>query len=417
MRSFVMLVCRFCLGCFMSKQQFFDVVIVGDGPVGLTCALLFAQMTPAKVAVIGQGSKAQAAAQAGRVSSINPSSMRLLKWLGLWADLVDDAGCFEKIHVYTQGVQPALSFTAQDAQVASLGYVIAHQLLLERLSIRLAHHDAVTLFTDSAKAWDSKRCHLTLSTGQLLKTTLLVGADGAQSFVRAQAGIAQTSTECMQHAFVGALKVTKGHQNSCYQRFCATGPLALLPLKDPCLVSSVWSLDNSVYQQVQQLPLQRQVQRLAHELAVPALGAIRGLGPWKSFPLVQRQADVYAKAHVALLGDAAHGIYPLAGMGLNMGLLDAATLVTCLQKQVLADYGALTSVLPYDRARRGNHALVLQAMRQLNTLFVAQQGPWANVRGIALRSLNRCSFAKRGLIAVASGAVFREVPRMMQALE
>jgi 2-polyprenylphenol 6-hydroxylase len=397
----------------MAKKEF-DVIVVGDGPVGLTFALLLARLTPASIALVGAScQEKKTTSQSMKVSSLNPNSIQLYKSLGLWNDLTKHSGCFKEIEVYARQQEPALHFAAKQVQGDSLGSIVAHHHLMAALTESLSQHP-VTRITGSVTAWDSASGKLTLSQGDILKAKLVVGADGAQSTIREQAGIDLQVQDCKQSAMVATLVLSNTHGNKCYQRFCDAGPIALLPLKESRQVSCVWSLDQPEYKRVEQLSARARVKELAQKINLPALGAMDLLGDWHTFPLAQRHAKEYCKVGVALIGDAAHTVHPLAGMGLNMGLLDAATLASSLQRHSVDDYGQLFVLKPYERSRRGDHVLVLQVMHWLQEAFVPQQGIFASLRDLALRGIRGCSLGQRGLIKLASGALFRDVPALMQ---
>jgi len=241
----------------------------------------------------------------------------------------------------------------------------------------------------------------------VLNTSLLIAADGARSRVRDLAGFATREWDYGQRAIVATVRTRKAHEFTAWQRFMRTGPLAFLPLceaGDDHLASIVWSAETQFAEELMQLDEKRFCARLGEAFEY-RLGEIDAVSQRFAFPLRQRHAKTYAQAGIVLVGDAAHNIHPLAGQGVNRGLLDVATLhqeiLRALARDLpLADYSILRR---YQRARLGSNLSMMSAMESFKRLFGSRSLAINWLRNTGLRQVDAIVPLKKFIISAALG--------------
>lgn len=396
-----------------------DVAIVGGGIVGATLALLLAResrLRPERIVVIEPA--APPAPQPGspiglRVSAIAPGSRAQLAHLGVWPRL--DAAriaAYERMRVWHEAVPPdspdVLVFDAAEAGEADLGCIVENAALQSALLATCADTGIRVLpATLQALRVDSDAVTLALDSGTL-HAELAVGADGAHSAARRMLEIPATELAYGQRAIVATVRTARAHQRTAWQRFLATGPLALLPLPGD-LVSIVWSATEERSAQLLALPPEQFNAELTAASA-NVLGELQLVGERAAFPLRRLAANRYVRPRIALVGDAAHVIHPLAGQGVNQGLEDAVALARALaDRPPRESVGALAALLRYQRERRAGNALVGGVVDGLDRLFTRPPGlaSWVAREGMAL--VARSPLARRVLVRQAAAG--RSWPR------
>ena len=393
-----------------------DIVIVGAGMVGLTLANLLAQSEQCdnlNITVVDAGKKPAFAADADvslRVSAIASGSAALFARLGVWDEIVNTRACpYQDMRVWdaaghVEGPE-TLCFDAAEFAVPQLGFIVENVLiqvaLLNKLESSLATIKFETPITSMNKV--GERFEVELADGQKLEPDLLIGADGAASFVRKNAGIGITSWLYSQSAFVTHLQPEISHRNTAWQRFLRTGPVGLLPLADG-RVSTVWS--TTAGQAAEALNASdEQLQVMLTEATDNVLGKLQPTGPRGSFPLKAQHADQYVLAGLALVGDAAHAVHPLAGQGANLGLADAETLATVITDALNANEnpGDLPLLRNYERTRKGANKTMLHFIDALNRLFSNDSTSLARLRGTGMRIFNNSGPIRTHAVQVALG--------------
>ena len=365
----------------MAAAESSDIVIVGAGIAGLSLALGLAQQGM-KVTIIEAGSQPSApprvsdlAGWDARVSALTPSSTAWLAERGVWQEIERHrVGPYTDMAVWDGAGTGRIAFSAESVEVPLLGHIVENRVTVQALLKKINEHTNIRVcWEDSLEAADfSQHGAVTMEThqGRHLTTALLVGADGAKSRTRDLAGFAVRTWSYHQHAIVATVRLTEEHKKTCYQAFLDTGPLALLPLSDSRLCSIVWSLDDHQWEPLQSLDDDAFMAQLNLALASNGL-AVEAIGRRGVFPLRQCHAVDYVHQGVALVGDAAHSIHPLAGQGINLGLKDVAVLSEEVGRswQQGVALGSERTLRRYQRRRKTDNLLMMSAMEAFKRGF------------------------------------------------
>lgn len=334
----------------------FDILIAGGGMVGATlaCALGDGRL---RVGVI----EPQAAAVPGveydlRVSAIAPAAQAIFENVGAWEGMrAHRVAPVERMHIREQGSM--LDFDSAEIGEPCLAWIVENSVIVAALAARAQQHANVEWLSPARLAAvevGERLVSVRLDGGRTLRTRLLVGADGAGSRVRQAAAIDWRVHDLTQSAIVAVVQTERGHDGCAYQNFLPTGPLAFLPLPDPERVSIVWSADRARAEALMALAddaFDTELQAAFGE----RLGTVRLASRRAAIPLALGFARDYCAHRIALIGDAAHTVHPLAGQGVNLGILDAATLAETLLAAAHAqrDIGVHPVLRRYERARKG----------------------------------------------------------------
>ena len=392
-------------------KEHYDVIIVGGGIVGLTLALLLAN-SDKRIALLDNKAKVESFNREQydvRVSALIPASVKLFEQLSVWDDMMAlRVSPFTHMHVWDGDGRGKIEFDAASVGVNELGYIVENNVMLQVLWQRVAASAQVTVLNDIQLEYFQRHEHnpnIELHGGdRILSAPLVIGADGAQSWLRQAAHIAITEREYEHHAIVCTVKTEKTHDKTARQRFMPQGPLAFLPLETANSCSIVWSSAPTYADTLMQLSDEDFALTLT-EAFQSQLGAVVEVGPRAKFPLIMRHAQHYVQPGLALVGDAAHTIHPLAGQGLNLGLADSALLA----KLVLQDYAHKnerikhSTLRRYERARKADNATMLAAMDGFKKLF-GNDIPvikWLRHRGLNLT--DRLDFVKNLILQKAMG--------------
>ncbi len=394
----------------------FDVAIVGGGPVGACAAALLARGAAGgsgalRVALLEPGAPAPLPADApleARVVALSRASERTLTHAGAWPRMRGPRlSPYERMRIWHESVAPdseqALVFDAADAGEPNLGFIAENRLL--QTALLGAFQDAGGhLEPAQLSALEITDAGVNLTTsGRLLTARLVVGADGAQSTVRQAAGLSAEVSGYRQTAIVANVATARPHQATAWQRFMHDGTLAFLPLADGTS-SLVWSADDDLAAALLGATASAFAQQLdrASDLA---LGSTRLVSERTSFPLRRLAAPRYVAQRVALVGDAAHVVHPLAGQGVNLGLMDAAALAQLVLAAAAEreDPGALSVLRAYERWRKSEVALMSTAIEAFDRLLAHGSGPVARVAQRGLAWVNRSQELRRFFIRRALG--------------
>jgi len=383
-----------------SNRQY-DIAIVGGGIVGATLAAALAESSLRVVVLEAAESRTFASdfnntEFEARVSALTLATRTLLKNLGVW-----DAMCEYRHAPYTDMVvwdaegSGEIHFTAQEMGQKFLGYIFENIVLAENLCGFVQSLACVDWIAgaqiESFNFAETHQPSVTLADGTCITASLIVGADGANSTVRTKAGFETRAWSYEQQAIVATIRAEQGHQNTAWQHFLPSGPLAFLPLKtvegDDHYCSIVWSVDNELaekYIGLSDADFCHALQRAFEG----RLGAIDWVSKRFAFPLRQSHALHYAKPGVVLIGDAAHTLHPLAGQGVNLGIMDAAVLA----EEILRGHsrglesGDFSILRRYQRRRKSDNLTMMAAVEGFKRLFGSSDPTvrWLRSAGLAV---------------------------------
>ncbi|WP_179403154.1 UbiH/UbiF family hydroxylase [Burkholderia guangdongensis] len=389
----------------MTAHPNFDVAVVGGGLVGKTAALALTQ-SGYKTALLAQPATPRPAdlAYDSRIYALSASSQALLERLRVWQAL--DHGRLAPVYdmrVYGDA-HAELHFSAYQASVPQLAWIAESSLIEASLDAALRFQPNLTWFDTRAQGLDLRgdAAVLTLSSGQVLEADLVVGADGAHSWVRSQMGAKVERRDYRQTGVVANFKASLPHRETAYQWFHDGEIVALLPLPDGH-VSLVWSAHTAHADELLALDpaqLAAEVERVSQW----QLGTLDCVTPAQGFPLALQTVDRLIAPRVALVGDAAHLIHPLAGQGMNLGLRDVASLADAIaHKESFRDLGDTVLLRRYERSRREDIRALMVATDGLQRLF-AVPGPFARaVRNAGMAFVGAQPLVKRWLVSAALG--------------
>ncbi|QXW28004.1 FAD-dependent 2-octaprenylphenol hydroxylase [Aeromonas sanarellii] len=391
------------------QMQEVDVVIVGGGMVGLGLAAALKQSTLRVAVVEGRlPDPVLGAAPDNRVSALSLASQRILQGVGAWDGIAARRlQPYERMQVWEQDSFGQIAFDAASLRQGALGHIVENRAIQLALLEAIGGAGNIQLLTPArAKSLQSSAAGalLLLEDGRALSASLVVAADGAHSWVRRQADIPLTSWDYGHHALVATVRCAEPHEAVARQIFTPQGPLAFLPLWEPDLCSIVWSVPAKRAEALCALDDERFSRQLTAAFD-GRLGLCKVEGARSAIPLTARYARDFARERLVLVGDAAHTIHPLAGQGVNLGLLDAAALAEQILKHhgAGADIGLLTNLRGYERWRKSEAARMLAAMEGLKRLFAGSNPLKKLVRGVGLCAVDALGPLKQGMIRAAMG--------------
>ncbi len=390
-------------------MQSVDVAIVGGGMVGLALACGL-EGSGLRVAVLEQQVPEALDPQAPpalRVSAINGASEKLLTHLGVWPTILQRASCYHGMEVWDSDSFGRIAFDDSSFGFSHLGYIIENAVIHQALWEQAQQCADITLMAPAHMqqvAWGENEAFLTLKDGNMLTARLVVGADGANSWLRQQADIPLTFWDYRHHALVATIRSAEPHQAVARQVFHGSGILAFLPLSDPCQSSIVWSLPPLEAERMQQVDEATFNQALSVAFDM-RLGLCQLESERQVFPLMGRYARQFAGHRLALLGDAAHTIHPLAGQGVNLGFMDAAELIAELRRLHAGgkDIGQHLYLRRYERSRKHSAALMLAGMQSFRELFAGNNPAKKLLRDLGLKLADTLPGVKPQLIRQAMG--------------
>ena len=316
------------------------------------------------------------------------------------------ANPYVAMHVWDKDSFGDIHFHCHEMGSDTLGVIVENQALVNALAHTVEKQDNVQVFETSIERVLSgpNQNMVMFDNSDVLSCRLLIGADGANSFVRQQAGFPITFKDYEHTAIVANIKTEMSHESVARQAFTPTGPLALLPMSEPNICSIVWSQSPDKANELMAMD----DTAFCHALAAASnsiLGTVELETKRSAFPLTMRYAREWAKDGIALVGDAAHTIHPLAGQGANLGMQDALELAELLQtlSSEGSDIGLHKNLRPYERSRKTEAMKMIAAMDGFKLLFDGNDPIKKLIRGIGLAATDRVSVIKQAFVSHAMG--------------
>lgn len=410
---------KFRVGYHREKMadQKTDILIVGGGLAGGTLACILAAHGVDTVVIDREApSSVLDPLYDGRASAIALGSQRVLAGAGLWDDLVDDSAIIQDIRVADGDSLIFLHYDHQDLGGEPFGFMVENRRHRAALAKRFAALDRLTVRApDRLETLERSPDGVTalLQSGDTIRARLVVGADGRGSEVRRRAGIQLTGWSYNQHGIVCTVSHEKPHNNIAYEYFLPAGPFAILPLMGN-RSSIVWTERSELTPTMMALDDAAFGAELTERFG-EFLGAVEVVGKRWSYPLSLQFAERTIDQRLVLVADAAHGMHPIAGQGLNMGLRDVAALSEVLidARRLGLDIGNATVLDRYERWRRFDNTVMLAVTDVLNRLFSNDIAPVRLARDVSLGIVNKIPPLKRLFMRHAMGLV-GELPRLMR---
>jgi len=389
------------------KARNVDVVIVGGGMVGL--ALACALKNTGLAVVVIERMEAEPRLSLGRdcrVSAIVAGTVEMLRGIGVWDYIGKQAQAIHTMRIFDDQRFGSVRFEAGEAAMQELGFLVENSVLSNAM-MQVVHESehiewCCPAGVDSV-TWRASHVEVLLDDGRMLHTPLVVGADGGNSWLRTQAGIQVWSHRFMQRGIVATVKPEFAHRGVAYQRFLPTGPLAMLPLSDD-LCSIVWSVDDAEADRLMAMDGTAFLAEL--QLAFgPLLGVIEEVGERAAFPLRSQLARHMVRPRLALIGDAAHQVHPLAGLGVNLGIRDAMALAQEISdaRRFREDYGSMDVLSRLRKGRMPDVLAVMGAMEGFHHLFTSGMPGVALLRDAGMRMVGNAGALKHLLMRRATG--------------
>ncbi|MEC9369433.1 MAG: FAD-dependent monooxygenase [Pseudomonadota bacterium] len=406
-----------------ADQGKFDVAISGGGFVGLALVLALSRARPGlAIAAIDPLPRDEALSRErdGRASALTRASVNLLKTLGVWERVAGDAQAMRRIDITDTGLAaevrpPLLQFDTELEPGEPAAHVLENHKLLSALLDTALQASGVESIPDAVAGLDrmAHGVELTLHNGAGIRSALAVAADGRRSRLRELSGIRTVGWSYPQSGIVATIDHERPHNGLAVQHFLPSGPFAFLPLPGN-RSSLVWSEDRDEARRIMALGDDDFLAEVSLRFG-GRFGKLALAGPRGSWPLDLHMARSFVRERVALAGDAAHGVHPLAGQGLNIGLRDVAALAQVIvdAARLGLDIGDASVLARYERWRRFDSAFLAFAMDGMNRLFSSDAPGLRMVRSFGLGLVDRAPSLKRFFVAEAAGAI-GEVPKLLR---
>ncbi len=407
-------------------EEYYDIAIIGGGMAGLALAASLKHSALRIALVEGRElpcmdtepslafpAESDVSKYDARVSALTPASVELLSDVGAWR-FIESARHqpFQTMHVWDAMGTAELHFTAEEVGAPMLGCIVENAITLDALfrSLQRASNLDVycprTLLALRTSSDAGAVQQLDLDDGRTLHAQLVVAADGGNSQVRQLADFDSRHWSYQQKAVVATVRTAKSHQNTAWQRFLPEGPLAFLPLADPeqKLSTIVWSADTDVAESILHSD-DDQFRKSLERAFESQLGPIEATSRRFCFPLQQNHATDYVKPGIALIGDAAHVIHPLAGQGVNLGLKDVEILSNEILRALEAgvSLGDELFLQRYQRRRKSDNLAMMAAVETFKRLFGSRSLPLVWLRNEGMRRVSGITPLKQRIVRHAMG--------------
>jgi 2-octaprenylphenol hydroxylase len=394
----------------------YDLTIVGASMIGASLALAIAKTDAGKklkIALVDAQTEYLNYQQENfdpRVVALSQASQNFLEKVDVWDAIKSQRVCaYTNMKVWDGEGTASIHFDARDIHAPHLGHIVENSVIVNALHEKIKAFSNIE-FICATKVLDVQRTellNLVPNRGEPFTTSLLIAADGAESHLRELLQFPMREWDYGHQAIVATVEIELPHQQTAWQRFMHTGPLAFLPLptvnnKNFC--SIVWSAENNLAEKLMQLSDNEFCGELAKAFEYQ-LGEIKFVSKRFSYPLKQRHAKGYIQSGAALVGDAAHTIHPLAGQGANLGFMDAQILASEITRALdrnmpVNDFSILRR---YQRQRLGHNLTMMTAMEAFKQLFSQRSPGWNGLRNFGMRKLDSQPVLKNFIIKQAMG--------------
>ncbi len=397
------------------SAKLYDIAIVGGGIVGVTLAAAL-KATGMKIAII-EAQPPEIAASRRQSYALSIMSSRILQGVGVWGDIFPHIGKFTHIRLSDNDYPTSVPFITEDLKTDYLGYVGEHRVILQSLQKFTGDSDNIDWLCPAQVeevTYAAGKATITLNIDgqtQILETKLVVGADGAKSQIRQWAGIKTRGWKYWQSCVTFTLKHNLPANDTAFERFCATGPMGILPLPENRF-QIVWTAPHATAQSLQRLNDEEFLNQLTHHTG-GVLGEVELVSPRVLFPVQLMQCDRYTGSRLALIGDAAHCCHPVGGQGLNLGIRDAAALAQVLieARAKGEDIGDLAVLKRYDSWRKRENLAILGFTDMLDRMFSSHWLPVIIIRRLGLNMMRHIPLLKRFALRLMTGLKGR-IPRL-----
>jgi 2-octaprenylphenol hydroxylase len=391
-------------------QAAYDIIIIGGGIIGTTLACALSERSSLSIAIL-EAKKPEVVWDEScydhRVSAITLSSQRIFQSINVWEKIkAKRVSSFTKMHVWDETRQGHIHFDSAEIARAQLGFIIENKVIQASLWERIKECQIDVLAPVQLQQYQLSKTDIALKTSdeKTLKAKCVIAADGAQSWMRKQAGIQAVFKTYHESAIVCSVTTTLPHEKTARQVFLNTGPLAFLPLDNEYDSSIVWSLPADLAKEYAACSPDLFKEILAREFS-HELGSIKEVTHRYCFPLQKHTANRYISERLALVGDAAHVIHPLAGQGVNVGLLDAGSLVDVISQsiQMNRDFSSQSELRQYERWRKADNAALLIGIDWIKSFFASDKKMVTDFRMFGMNQLDKSHFFKNWLANYACG--------------
>lgn len=394
-----------------------EVAVIGGGMVGTTIAAILARAGLETVLVDREDTaKLTGADYDGRASAIAHSSQSLLATGGLWTHMAPEAQPILEIRVSDGGSPLFLHYDHEDLGDEPLGYMVENRHILSALHQEAAASHGLRILapaTAQGLEYHDHAVEVALAGGGSITARVAIAADGRESALRAAADIRTIGWKYPQTGIVCTIEHERPHRGVAHEHFLPAGPFAILPLKGN-RSSLVWTERNDLAPAMMALDDEAFDSEIRLRMG-DFLGTVKSTGPRWSYPLALHHAETYVADRLALIGDAAHGMHPIAGQGLNMGLRDVAVLAEVLvdARRLGLDIGAADVLAHYQRWRRFDNTVLLAVTDVLNRLFSNDIAAVRLARDLGLAAVNKMPRLKKFFMEHARGTA-GTLPRLLR---
>jgi ubiquinone biosynthesis UbiH/UbiF/VisC/COQ6 family hydroxylase len=387
-------------------RERFDIIVTGAGMVG-ACAALALAHAGFRIALLEAGSVDHRPGKdkteyGERVSAISPASEQILTRLGVWQEMDSSRVCrYDQMFIWHENGDASIHFDSVELARDSLGNIIENQQILRALLLGCESQSQIEWFVpdtvESITENSDSRVLLTLDSGAELEADLLLVADGRNSSTRRLAGLNTNRGNYHQTAIVANVITAHPHQHTAWQRFLSTGPLALLPLANG-QSSIVWSCDTGLAEQLIDMDDESFCDALSHASEYK-LGEVSGIGKRLSFPLGWHTCDHWLRGRTLLIGDAAHGVHPLAGQGVNLGFSDVDLLARLIGGP--GNHWRRAKLRQFERQRKSETVLATHLFGSLKWIYGTDNAALSRLRNFGMQLVQDNAWCRRRLMQQA----------------